>query len=134
MGNGKPFLISRGGLPIPTPSAGCQRGDMQRLTSPEQLEQLAGLLDREAGQLDYVLTRLRGQVAATHGSWEGRVADSFRSHTGPQHRQHHLRVARDRLREAARLARLAATETIDSAGARRRQRQRAVSIVPQTNR
>ncbi|MGH3915218.1 MAG: WXG100 family type VII secretion target [Pseudonocardiaceae bacterium] len=83
---------------------------MQRLTSPEQLDQLAGLLDREAGQLDHVLARLRGQVAATHGCWEGRVADSFRSHTGHEHRQHHLRLARDRLREAARLARLAADE------------------------
>jgi uncharacterized protein YukE len=85
-------------------------GAMQRLTSPEQLEQLAQLLGREAGELDHVLTRLRGQVAATHGCWEGRVADSFRSHAGPRHRQHHLRVARDRLREAARLARLAAAE------------------------
>lgn len=93
---------------------------MQKLTSPEQLEQLAGLLDREAGQLDHVLARLRGQVAATHGSWEGRVADSFRSHTGHQHRQHHLRLARDRLREAARLARLAATENRTAPAAEQR--------------
>ncbi|MGH3980112.1 MAG: WXG100 family type VII secretion target [Pseudonocardiaceae bacterium] len=83
---------------------------MQRLTSPERLAELAGLLDREAGRLDNVLTQLRTRVAATHGSWEGRVADSFRRHTGHQHRQHHLRHARDRLQEAARLARLAAEE------------------------
>lgn len=83
---------------------------MQRLTSPERLEELAGLLDREAGRLEHVLTQLRIQVAATHGCWEGRVADSFRNHLGHRHRQHHPGFSRDRLREAARLARLAAAE------------------------
>jgi len=79
-------------------------------TSPDELDRLAGVLDQEAAHLDRVRDELRRSVEATHGRWEGRIADRFRGHTGPEHRQRHLAVARDRLRTAARLARLAADE------------------------
>lgn len=90
---------------------------MPRLTSPEKLEALAALLDQEAARLHRVLAELRQQVEQTRGNWESKVADRFRSHVGPEHRQHHLRVARDRLRHAARLARLAAADNRTRGGA-----------------
>lgn len=76
----------------------------------DELEELARVLDREAAHLDGVRTELRSAVQATAGRWEGLVADRFRGHEGAEHRQHHLAVASDRLRAAARLSRLAAAE------------------------
>lgn len=80
------------------------------MTAPEELDRLASALDTEAARLDAVRAELRALVAGTRGDWEGLVADRFRGHTGAEHRQHHLAVARDRLRAAARLARAAAAE------------------------
>jgi hypothetical protein len=51
---------------------------MARLTPPEELERLARVLDREAEHLDQVRDELRRTVDATHGAWEGLVADRFR--------------------------------------------------------
>ncbi|MGH3717231.1 MAG: hypothetical protein ACRDT4_27780 [Micromonosporaceae bacterium] len=89
---------------------------MAKLTSPEELEALRDLLRRQADLLDDevggtgVRQSLRREVAATGEHWHGRVADCFRRHTGPEHRQHHLHVAAYRLRAAARAADEAAQE------------------------
>ncbi len=83
---------------------------MTRQGASGELEELARVLDREAAHLDGVRVALRRAVEATRGSWEGLVADRFRGHDGAAHRQHHLAVAGDRLRQAARLSRLVAAE------------------------
>lgn len=89
---------------------------MEKLTPPEELEALRDLLRRQADLLDDeqggdgVRQLLRRDVAETEDQWRGRVADCFRRHTGPEHRQHHLHVAAYRLREAARAADEAAQE------------------------
>jgi uncharacterized protein YukE len=86
-------------------------------TTVDELAELADLLGREAERIDDVRERLRTQVAATHGRWEGLVADRFRGHAGANHRQHHLALARDRLRHAAKLARLVAQHRRDQGSA-----------------
>jgi uncharacterized protein YukE len=83
---------------------------MTALTSWRKLDELAGVLERQAGLLDDVLARLRREVEASHGYWRGAAGDTFRNHTGPGYRQHHLELASARLRRAARLARAAADE------------------------
>jgi uncharacterized protein YukE len=83
---------------------------MAAKTSPEELLHLAEVLRREAARLDAVQDELRQIVTDSRGQWEGTVADRFRVHAGAGHRQHHLEVARDRLRHAAHLAQQAATE------------------------
>ena len=83
---------------------------MAAKTSPQELMQLAYVLNREAARLDAVRDELHQMVRATRGEWEGTVADRFRGHTGAEHRQRHLEVARDRLRHAARLVMDAAND------------------------
>ncbi|MFF5235005.1 hypothetical protein [Dactylosporangium sp. NPDC000521] len=83
------------------------------LTPPHELDDLATALDRHAGELDRVRDELRQAVQDTRGGWEGLVADRFRAHLDGRHRQHHLAHAADRLRDTARLARLAADEQRD---------------------
>lgn len=83
---------------------------MRALTSWQELAELADLLDRQENLLRDVLCRLRREVEASHGYWRGAAGDTFRSHTGAQHRQRHLEVACARLHRAARLARAAAEE------------------------
>lgn len=79
-------------------------------TSPQELIQLAYVLNREAARLEAVRDELHQMVRNTRGEWEGTVADRFRGHVGAEHRQHHLEVARDRLRLAAGLVMEAALE------------------------
>jgi hypothetical protein len=76
---------------------------MAAKTSPQELIHLAYVLNREAARLDAVRDELHQLVRASRGEWEGLVADRFRGHAGAEHRQHHLEVARDRLRRAAKL-------------------------------
>jgi hypothetical protein len=83
---------------------------MAAKTTPAELERLATLLSQEAARLETVRAELRRIVLGSRGEWEGLVADRFRGHTGAEHRQHHLEVARDRLLRAASLARQAARE------------------------
>ena len=83
---------------------------LKGLTSPVKLDELAERLEREAGRIEATRAGLAQDVEATRGAWEGRVAESFRRHTGRSYRQHHLEVAHDRLRRAAKLARAAAEE------------------------
>jgi uncharacterized protein YukE len=83
---------------------------MAAKTSPQDLLQLAEALRREAARLDAVRDELTQIIAESRGQWEGTVADRFRVHDGSGHRQRHLEIARDRLRHAAHLAQLAATE------------------------
>jgi len=81
---------------------------MAALTSWRALDELADDLVRQARVLEEVLERLRCEVDASHEYWRGAAGDTFRSHTGRGHRQHHLDLAARRLRGAARLAREAA--------------------------
>jgi len=83
---------------------------MARTTSPEQLEEMAQRLDREASRLRSVRLELRRDVEATRSHWEGRVAERFRNHTGPRYRQSHIDVAHDRLDAVAKMLRAAARE------------------------
>jgi hypothetical protein len=83
---------------------------MAATTSPQELMHLAYVLSREAARLDAVRDELHQMVRDTRGEWEGTVADRFRVHVGPGHRQHHLEVARDRLLRAARLVMDAAND------------------------
>jgi uncharacterized protein YukE len=83
---------------------------MAAKTSPQELMHLAYVLNREAARLDAVRDELHSMVRSTRGEWEGTVADRFRVHAGAHHRQHHLEVARDRLRHAARLVMEAAND------------------------
>lgn len=94
-----------------SPAARCEYlAAMAALTSWQKLDDLAGVLERQAGALDDVLARLRREHEASRAYWRGAAGDTFRNHTGPAHRQHHLEVASARLRRAARLARAAAEE------------------------
>ena len=61
--------------------------------------ELAQYLEREAGRLDAARVDLRRDVEATRGRWEGLVAERFRSHVDGKHRQRHIDLAHDRLRE-----------------------------------
>jgi len=83
---------------------------MAALTSWRRLDELADVLDRQAGLLEDVLVQLRREHEASRGYWRGAAGDTFRNHTGPGYRQHHLERAAARLRRAARLARAAAEE------------------------
>lgn len=83
---------------------------MAAKTSPQELQELAAVLKREAARLDAVRDELRSLVRESRGEWEGQVADRFRAHVGEKHRQHHIEVARDRLRRAAALVLQAAEE------------------------
>lgn len=83
------------------------------LTPPGELDDLATALDRRAGELERVREEIRHAVLDSRGAWEGLVADRFRAHLDGEHRQRHLALAVDRLRDAARLARLAADEQRD---------------------
>jgi uncharacterized protein YukE len=78
------------------------------VTPPEELDDLARALERQAAELDQVQDEIRWAVQQTRGFWEGLVADRFRSHLDSEHRQRHLTEASDRLRHAAHLARRAA--------------------------
>src|SRR4051794_7202083 len=83
------------------------------LTPPQELDDLATALNRQAGELERVRDELRHTVQDSRGAWEGIVADRFRAHLDGEHRQRHLALAADRLRDTARLARLAADEQRD---------------------
>lgn len=83
---------------------------MARPTSSEQLEEYARRLDEQAARLGAVRLELRRDVEATEAYWEGLVADRFRAHAGPEHRQNHIDLAQDRLAAVARLLRAAARD------------------------
>lgn len=88
---------------------------MAKLTDPDDLDHLHTVLLRCADMLDNpggdgVRQKLVTEIMNTAVHWEGRVGDTFRHHIGSQHRQRHLRVAADRLRDAARAAKRAADE------------------------
>jgi len=80
----------------------------QPLSPVADIIELARGVEREAGRLDATRVKLRRDVEATRGRWEGLVAERFRSHTDGDHRQRHLDMAYDRLMMVARQLRSAA--------------------------
>jgi hypothetical protein len=81
-----------------------------RLTSQQRLMDLHQVLAQAAGQVADVRVRLRRELDESRTYWQGNAADTFRHHTGPDYRDHHLAVAHQRLLEAAQLALQAATD------------------------